>query len=92
VVLHTDSLYVRNAFQKGWLKKWQANGWRTATKQPVLNQDLWEELIELTARHNVEWRWVPGHRDNIENNRCDELAVAARVALAAALGAAASGR
>lgn len=78
VTVNTDSKYVQNAFVKGWLTRWLSNGWLTAAKKPVENQDLWLELVELTATHTVEWVWVPGHADVVENNRCDELAVAAR--------------
>ncbi len=85
VVVHTDSLYLRNAFEKRWLDAWQRNGWRTAQKQPVLNQDLWRELLELSAQHEIEWRWVRGHAGHEENERCDALAVAARLELAAKL-------
>ena len=90
VVLHTDSQYLRNAFEHGWLRKWTANGWRTASKQPVLNVDLWQKLLQLDATHEIAWTWVRGHADNPENNRCDALAVAAREELAARLKAAAS--
>jgi len=78
VTVHTDSKYVQGGFTRGWLAKWQRNGWRTAAKRPVENQDLWRELVELTAIHQVDWKWVPGHADSEGNNRCDELAVAAR--------------
>ena len=78
VTLHTDSKYVQGGFTQGWLEKWQRNGWRTSAKKPVENQDLWRELLELSALHTVEWRWVPGHADCEGNNRCDALAVAAR--------------
>lgn len=84
VVLHTDSEYVHNAFVKGWLTKWRANGWKTAKKEPVLNQDLWEDLMALVEAHSVEWVWVKGHATNERHNRCDALAVAAREALAKA--------
>lgn len=83
VNLHTDSQYLRNAFSKGWLKKWQANGWQTASKKPVLNKDLWQRLIELNGIHQIHWVWVRGHADNPLNNRCDEMAVEAREKLAA---------
>jgi ribonuclease HI len=86
VTLHTDSRYLMNAFEAGWLAKWQRNGWRTAGKQPVQNADLWRRLLERTAVHEVAWRWVAGHADDVENNRADALAVAAREALAARLG------
>lgn len=81
VVLHTDSQYVRNAFAKGWIPNWQKNGWVNSKKEPVANQDLWQELIELEKKHAVEWVWVKGHATNQLQNRCDELAVAARLEL-----------
>ncbi|MDK2820880.1 MAG: ribonuclease [Clostridia bacterium] len=74
VKLHSDSAYLVNAFRQGWLERWQRNGWQTSKKQPVENQDLWKELLKLTAKHKVEWIKVKGHSDNIENNRCDKLA------------------
>lgn len=77
VRLHSDSAYLINAFRQGWLKRWQRNGWQTINKKPVENQDLWQELLQLTAQHRVEWVKVRGHSDNAENNRCDELARAA---------------
>lgn len=86
VVLHTDSEYVHNAFVKGWLTKWQKNGWQTAAKKAVLNQDLWEELLALSDVHSIDWKWVKGHATNDLHNRCDALAVAAREALAASSG------
>lgn len=82
VTIFTDSRYVRDAFEAGWLKKWQRNGWLTKERQPVLNQDLWQELLALTGRHDVRWEWVAGHGTCEENNRADRLAVAAREALA----------
>lgn len=78
VELHTDSTYLRNAFEKGWLEKWRRNGWRTAGKQPVLNRDLWEELWELSRTHRIHWHWVKGHADDERNNRCDALVHRAR--------------
>lgn len=86
VVLHTDSEYVHNAFVKGWLAKWQKNGWQTSARKAVLNQDLWEELVALSNLHAIDWRWVKGHATNELHNRCDMLAVAAREALALAAG------
>ena len=74
----TDSEYVKNAFTQGWLKSWQAKGWKTASRQPVKNQDLWQKLIVQAAKHHIEWKWVRGHHVDPLNNRCDELAVAAR--------------
>ncbi len=82
VTLYTDSQYLKNAFTQKWLENWQRNGWRTkGGKGKVLNQDLWQELLLLTATHHVEWKWVKGHAGHPENERCDELAVAARKTL-----------
>jgi ribonuclease HI len=78
VILHTDSQYLEQAFSAGWLGKWRENGWRTADRKDVANKDLWIKLAELVERHEVDWIWVRGHSDNPENNRADELAVAAR--------------
>lgn len=75
VDLYSDSAYVVNAFNNGWIKKWQGNGWRTSKKEPVENQDLWQELIEMCETHEVHWHKVKGHSDNEYNNRCDRLAV-----------------
>lgn len=77
VQLYSDSAYLINAFTKGWLTKWQKNGWLNAQKKPVENQDLWQQLLALAEKHEIEWHKVPGHADNAENNRCDELARAA---------------
>lgn len=74
VDLYSDSAYLVNAWQQRWLESWQQNGWKNAQKQPVLNQDLWRELLRLAAIHEVNWIKVKGHSDNAENNRCDELA------------------
>lgn len=74
----TDSEYLKNAFTNGWIASWQRNGWRTASKQPVKNEDLWRALIEAMSHHRVDWEWVRGHCETVENNRCDELAVDAR--------------
>lgn len=81
VRLHSDSAYLINAFQQGWLNKWQNNGWKTIKKEPVENQDLWRELLELARRHEVKWIKVKGHSDNECNNRCDYLAKQALSAL-----------
>lgn len=80
VTVHTDSAYMVRAFSEGWLKKWQKNGWMTAGKKPVENQDLWQRLLELATKHRVRWAKVKGHANDKLNNRCDELAVAARKA------------
>lgn len=76
VALTTDSQYVKNGITT-WIAGWKRNGWRTADKKPVKNQDLWQELDEQVARHNVVWEWTKGHADHDDNNRCDELAQAA---------------
>lgn len=75
VSLHTDSAYLARAFNDGWLDNWQRNGWRTASKKPVENRDLWEALLEQADRHKVTWVKVKGHADDPLNNRVDELAV-----------------
>lgn len=74
VTAYTDSKYLHDALDKGWLKKWQKNGWKTASKSPVKNKDLWEELISLLNKHNLNLKWVPGHSGQNENERCDHLA------------------
>ena len=76
VQLYTDSQYVVNAIEKGWAKKWQANGWMRNKKDKALNPDLWQELLDLLELHRVTFHWVKGHAENPYNNRCDELAVA----------------
>lgn len=74
VHVYTDSRYIHDALNKGWLSGWQKNGWRTAEKKAVKNQDLWKEIISLTSRHKVKFHWVPGHCGHKENERCDQLA------------------
>ena len=76
VDLYTDGQYVVNAIEKGWAKKWQANGWMRNKKDKALNPDLWQTLLELLELHQVKFHWVKGHAENPYNNRCDELAVA----------------
>ena len=78
VKLTTDSQYLCQAFRAGWLAGWKRNGWLTASKKPVKNQDLWQELDRLTDEHDVSWAWVKGHAEHPENERADALAVAAR--------------
>ena len=73
VVLHTDSQYVQKGVSE-WLKGWKARGWRTASKQPVKNVDLWQELDALLPGHHIDWRWVKGHSGNAGNDRADALA------------------
>ena len=72
----SDSKYVIDAIQNGWAKKWRANGWMRNKKDKALNPDLWETLLNLLDRHEVEFVWVKGHAGHPENERCDELAVA----------------
>lgn len=73
VALYTDSKYVIDGITK-WVHGWQMRGWKTAAKKPVLNEDLWRELIDMSARHNVSWNWVKGHSGHPENERVDQLA------------------
>ena len=73
----SDSQYVVHALTKGWLDGWRQRGWRTASKEPVKNQDLWQRLLRAMEPHTIAWHWVRGHTGNPENERCDELAVAA---------------
>ena len=77
VELHTDSKYVMQGITE-WMRGWKARGWITADKKPVKNAELWRELDELRNQHTVRFHWVKGHSDHPENERCDELAVAAR--------------
>ena len=74
VELYSDSAYLINAFNQGWIDSWLKNGWRTSQKQAVENKDLWEALIALTKIHNVRFLKVKGHADDVLNNRCDALA------------------
>ena len=75
VILHTDSVYVRDGITK-WIHGWRRNGWRTADRKPVKNAELWQELEEAASRHTVDWRWVKGHSGHPENDRADALACA----------------
>ena len=74
VDLYTDSTYIKDAVVKDWLGAWQKNGWKTAAKKPVKNQDLWRELLPLLKSHEVRFHWVRGHAGHPENERCDVLA------------------
>jgi ribonuclease HI len=76
VEIVTDSQYMKNGIQT-WIANWKRNGWRTAGKKAVMNQDLWEELDRQNARHKTVWSWTKGHASHADNNRCDELATAA---------------
>ena len=80
VRLHTDSTYLKDGITK-WIHAWKARGWKTASKKPVKNQDLWRRLEAAIEPHQVEWFWVKGHAGHVENERADELARAAIGAL-----------
>ncbi|HOP20541.1 MAG TPA: ribonuclease HI [Amphiplicatus sp.] len=73
VTLHTDSQYLKNGITD-WMRRWKQNGWRTADKKPVKNQDLWQMLDALVSERAVHWKWVKGHAGHPENERADELA------------------
>ena len=73
VEVHTDSEYLRRGITE-WLATWQRNGWRNSKKEPVLNRDLWESLLETSRQHSISWKWVRGHDGHAENERCDFLA------------------
>ena len=74
VKLYSDSAYVVNGFNQKWIYGWIKNGWKNSSKEPVKNKELWQELYNLTQKHEVEFIKVKGHADNEYNNRCDELA------------------
>ena len=76
VDLVSDSKYVIDSIQKGWVYSWKKNGWRKADKKPALNVDLWEKLLGLLEVHQVNFIWIKGHDGHPENERCDKLAVA----------------
>lgn len=73
VDLYTDSVYVKDGITK-WVSNWKKNGWKTAAKKPVSNQDLWQQLDSVTHEHDVRWHWVKGHAGHPGNERADELA------------------
>ncbi|WP_343560260.1 ribonuclease HI [Kiloniella sp. b19] len=73
VHLTTDSVYVRDGITK-WIFNWKRNGWKTASKKPVKNEELWKRLDQAMTRHTIEWFWVKGHAGHPENERADELA------------------
>ena len=77
VEVYSDSAYTVNAFSEKWIYGWKKSGWKKADGKPVLNEDLWRELYDLTVVHEVTFHKVAGHADNALNNRCDELARAA---------------
>ena len=74
VDVYSDSAYTVNGFLQGWVYGWEKMGWKKADKKPVLNDDLWKQLLALTREHEVTFHKVKGHADNPLNNRCDELA------------------
>ena len=74
VDLYSDSAYVVNGFNQGWIYNWKKNNWKTSSKEPVKNKEIWEELYNLTKIHKVNFIKVKGHSTNELNNRCDELA------------------
>ena len=71
--VHTDSQYVQKGISE-WIHGWKARGWKTASKEPVKNADLWRAAASSSARHKVQWLWVRGHSEHPENERADELA------------------
>ena len=73
ITIFTDSKYVMNGIQT-WLSAWKINNWKTSSKKPVKNGDLWKRLDALCQQHEVDWKWVKGHAGNIGNERVDELA------------------
>jgi ribonuclease HI len=77
VVIYSDSKYIIDAVQKGWVLRWQKNGWSRDKNHKALNSDLWKKLLFLLAKHKVKFKWIRGHAGHPENERCDHLAVTA---------------
>lgn len=77
VILYSDSRYLVDSITKGWVQRWKANNWKRNKKERAINTDLWNKILDLCNQHEVEFRWVRGHSGNIENERCDQLAVEA---------------
>lgn len=77
VMLYSDSKYLVDAFNKGWIDGWVKNNWKKSDKKPVKNKDLWEALLKAKSNHKVRFIWVEGHAGNPDNERCDELATSA---------------
>ena len=75
ITLYTDSKYVSDAFNQGWIYGWLKKDWKKSDGKPVLNRELWQRLYELWKKHEITLVWVKGHADNIYNNKCDALAV-----------------
>ncbi|MDR2055252.1 MAG: ribonuclease HI [Desulfovibrio sp.] len=80
VSLYTDSRYVSDALEKGWLDSWRSKNWLKSDKKPVKNIDLWQKLLPLLDRHKIRVHWLKGHAGHAENERCDELACRAAAA------------
>lgn len=80
VTLYTDSEYLKKGISE-WMKGWKRNGWMTASREPVKNRDLWERLDIAIQRHKITWKWVKGHAGHEHNERVDQLATAARIAV-----------
>ena len=78
VELYSDSQYVVNSINKGWVRRWREKGWMRNKREKALNSDLWQQLMDLCEKHDVVFHWVRGHSENEWNNRCDELAVMER--------------
>lgn len=83
IIIHTDSSYLKNCFTQRWYDKWLRNGWVNSKNEPVANRDIWEQLLQLLEINNIDFRFVKvrGHRGIALNERCDQLAVAARITL-----------
>ena len=77
VTLYSDSQYVINAINKGWVNKWRTNNWFRSKDKLAKNADLWKKLLSFAEKHKITWVWVKGHSTNVYNNRCDQLAVEA---------------
>ena len=77
VTVVSDSRYVVDAIEKGWVQKWKSNGWMRNKKDKALNVDLWKKMLKLLAKHRVTFTWVRGHSSHPQNERCDRLAVTA---------------
>ena len=77
VEMFSDSKYVISAFNEHWIDNWIKNGWKTSSKQPVKNVELWKRLLQATQPHGIRWNWVKGHAGHAENERCDQLATTA---------------
>ena len=73
ISIFTDSTYVRDGITN-WIKQWEKNGWKTASKKPVKNKDLWKKLKNLSSKHSIKWIWIKGHSQDKYNNLVDELA------------------